>query len=153
MCIFASVSKIVIFIQEVYFFFHFRMPIVLLVSAFWHGVKPGYYLCFMSVPLIVVAEYRMEYIFQPSSSKRSQNIFDWVNWFLLFRTFEYLSVSFMLLDIAPVLEIWWKLYFFMHIVILVLIILSFCLPQRGVSDNPMYEKTKVDYRPNKSKTD
>ena len=44
-------------------------------SAFWHGVLPGYYLCFMFVPVVVITETRMEQVVQPSSSKKTAEDF------------------------------------------------------------------------------
>jgi hypothetical protein len=49
---------------------HFRVAITMSVSAFWHGIHPGYYLSFMLVPVIVYAEdlmiarFRKQAIFQ-----------------------------------------------------------------------------------------
>jgi lysophospholipid acyltransferase 7 len=34
----------------------FRMPYTMLVSAFWHGIHPGYFLSFMTIPLCTTAE-------------------------------------------------------------------------------------------------
>ena len=41
------------------------MFLLLFVSAFWHGVHPGYYLTFLSVPLVVMAETGMISLLKP----------------------------------------------------------------------------------------
>lgn len=123
---------------------------VLLVSAFWHGVMPGYYLCFMAVPFVVMAESRMEQVVQPSSSEKLRKVYDWINWFLLYRIFEYLGCSFMLLEIGNVLKTWIQLYFYMHIVILFFIVLPTFIPRRKAMENGMFAKTEVE--PSKKST-
>lgn len=112
-----------------------RLWVVLFVSAFWHGVLPGYYLCFMFVPVVVVAETRMEQVVQPSSSKKLRKLFDWINWFILYRLFEYLGCGFMLLEIELVLKTWSQLYYCMHIVLFSILLLSYLLPRRKVSQD------------------
>lgn len=32
------------------------MPLTMLVSAFWHGVHPGYYLSFLTIPVCTAVE-------------------------------------------------------------------------------------------------
>lgn len=34
----------------------FRMPYTMFVSAFWHGIHPGYFLSFLTIPLCTAAE-------------------------------------------------------------------------------------------------
>lgn len=125
----------------------YRIWVVLLVSAFWHGVMPGYYLCFMSVALVVAAETGMERVIQPWSNEKLQKVFNWINWFLLYRSFEYLGCSFMLLEIGLILKTWSHLYYCMHIVIVLFIVLSFLLPQRKAAEN--WKCTKVEVEPSK----
>jgi hypothetical protein len=33
-----------------------RMPYTMFVSAFWHGVHPGYFMSFLTIPLCTAAE-------------------------------------------------------------------------------------------------
>ena len=98
-------------------------------SAFWHGVRPGYYLTFMSVPMVIVAQSLMEKLIQPSAKWKT--VYDWINWFILYRTFEYLSVAFILLDIQAIIKTWIQMYFYSHIMIIFCIVLPLVLTRRS----------------------
>ncbi|EDO40083.1 predicted protein, partial [Nematostella vectensis] len=99
-----------------------RMSVTLLVSAFWHGVAPGYYLTFLSVPLVVMAEVRMEKAIKPWLSQRMCYYYDWCSWFCLYRAMEYLGCGFILLQFAPCIAIWKNMYFIGHIIMVLFII-------------------------------
>ena len=43
------------------------------VSAFWHGIHPGYYLSFLTVPPILMAEDAMTAAFRYPGKKKRQN--------------------------------------------------------------------------------
>jgi lysophospholipid acyltransferase 7 len=96
-----------------------------LFSAFWHGVRPGYYLTFMSVPLVIVAQSLMKKLIQPS--EEWETVYDWINWLILHRCFEYLSVAFILLDIEAIIKTWSHMYFYNHIMTIFFIILPLIL--------------------------
>ncbi len=99
-----------------------------LFSAFWHGVRPGYYLTFMSVPLVIMAQSLMEKLIQPPEEWKT--VYDWINWVILHRCFEYLSVAFILLDIDAIMKTWSHMYFYNHIMIIFFIILPLILTRK-----------------------
>ncbi|XP_002732306.1 membrane-bound acylglycerophosphatidylinositol O-acyltransferase mboat7-like [Saccoglossus kowalevskii] len=88
-----------------------RTSLTMLVSAFWHGIHPGYYLSFMTVPIILMAEDVMIKAFRRPSNEK---IFDWLNWFFRMRSFEYLSMGFLLLKMDYTLNYWKSTYFIGH---------------------------------------
>ncbi|GFU03704.1 lysophospholipid acyltransferase 7 [Nephila pilipes] len=53
-----------------------KICITMLVSAFWHGVHPGYYLCLCSAPLFLFVETEVEKAFKHSAPYFQQVIFD-----------------------------------------------------------------------------
>ncbi|XP_066935922.1 lysophospholipid acyltransferase 7-like [Clytia hemisphaerica] len=116
-----------------------RMFLLLFVSAFWHGVRPGYYLTFMSVPLVVMAETRMTKAIKPYLNDSSSYWWDWITWFCLYRSFEYTGIGFMLLELRTVWSLWTRMYFIGHFFIFLFILLPFIIPKK---------RTKVE-----SKTD
>ena len=111
--------------------FHvYRLALTLLVSAFWHGVHPGYYLTFMSVPFLVMAETRMEKAIKPYLSPTQCKWYDWVAHFFLYRGMEYLGCGFMLLNMAPTFAAWKSMCFIGHLVILLFLVIPAFIPRK-----------------------
>lgn len=73
-----------------------RVAITMTVSAFWHGIHPGYYLSFLTVPPILMAEEVMIKAFRDDASPQFQEIFDWGCWFCKMRGFDYMCMGFLL---------------------------------------------------------
>ena len=117
-----------------------RMFTTLFVSAFWHGVAPGYYLTFLCVPLVVIAEVRMEKAVKPYLSPKFCYYYDWLSWFFHYRSMEYLGCGFMLLQLAPCWAAWKSVYFIGHIILLAFIIIPFFIPKKHTSDKKAREK-------------
>ena len=110
-----------------------RMFALLFISAFWHGVHPGYYLTFLSVPFVVLAEKRMVDALSPHLNVKQKYWLDWATHFCLYRSFEYLGVGFILLKWNVVLMVWSKMYFIGHLFIFLFILLPFVIPQKVVA--------------------
>jgi len=129
-----------------YILFHFRLFFTLLVSAFWHGVAPGYYLTFLSVPLIVISEYRMAKAIKPYLSEKLCYVYDWCSYFCLYRAMEYTGCGFMLLQLGPCLAAWKCLYFIGHIIIVLFIIIPVFIPRKKLKpkEEEHIKKLKVE---------
>ena len=107
------------------------MAIVLLVSAFWHGVYPGYYVTFMSVPLMIFSDNQLCMMVRPYlKSAKQLYYFEWVRWFLLYRIYEYLSVGFIMLKLDVVWKVYKQNYFIGHILMVLISIIPFILPKK-----------------------
>ena len=119
----------------------FRMWATFFFSAFWHGVQPGYYLTFMSVPMVIVAQSLMEKLIQPSPKWKT--VYDWINWFMLYRSFEYLSVAFILLEIEAIIKTWILMCFYNHILIIFCIVLPLVLTRSSSAEHK--SKTMSEY--------
>ena len=115
------------------------MFLLLFVSAFWHGIHAGYYLTFLGAPLVVMAETRMTKAVRPYLSERASYWWDWVTWFCLYRSFEYLGIGFMLLELKNVLKLWTKMYFIGHVFILLFVLLPFFIPRKSSKDSKKVE--------------
>ena len=96
----------------------------MLVSAYWHGVHPGYYLSFLTIPVNLLAEDLCIAAFRKDASARKQKIFDWACWFMKMRTFEYMSMGFLLLTYFDTMRYWQSIYFIPHILIGMFIIIG-----------------------------
>lgn len=116
------------------------MFITLLVSAFWHGVAPGYYLTFLMVPFVVIAEVRMEKAIKPYLSPKLCYCYDWLGWFFHYRSMEYLGCGFMLLQLEPCLAAWKSMYFVGHVVIFAFIVISMLIPKKHSDDKETQKK-------------
>jgi lysophospholipid acyltransferase 7 len=117
------------------------------VSAFWHGIHPGYYLSFLTIPPNLIAEELMAAAFRSKqteevgdkSSKFKLNaaVFDWICWFFKMRSFDYMCMSFLLLGLYETVRYWYSIYFIVHVYIAVFIIV-------GLVNRPRKIKTEID---------
>lgn len=94
------------------------------ISAYWHGLHVGYYLSFLTIPLCIAAESAMEASVRSRLGPRGQNIFDWVQWFLKMRAYDYMCMAFVLLSGSDTINYWSSIYFIVHIIALLCIILG-----------------------------
>ena len=108
---------------------HFRVVITMTVSAFWHGIHPGYYLSFLTVPPILVAEDFMIASFRVESSTQ-RAIFDWGCWFFKMRGFDYMCMGFLLLTLDATIAYWKSIYFSGHIFVLGFIFIGLAFKPR-----------------------
>jgi len=97
-----------------------RTGLVMLVSSVWHGVHPGYYLSLGSVPLCLMVEDYYRKTVRARLTEPGQKTYDWINWFVRMRWFDYLGMGFLLLRIDATINYWTSVYFVGHLSLLVL---------------------------------
>ena len=102
------------------------------VSAFWHGIYPGYYLSFLLVPLILIAEDNMKAAFRHGSPRRIQ-CFDWACWFFKMRGFDYMCMGFLLLRLDYTLTYWKSIFFIGHVVTAMFLVTGMLLRKKSKS--------------------
>lgn len=90
----------------------------MLLSAYWHGLHPGYYLSFLTIPLCLAAESCLESALWARLSPRGQKVWYWVHWFLKMRAYDYMCMGFVLLSMGSTLRYWASIYFCCHILAL-----------------------------------
>ncbi|XP_054711368.1 lysophospholipid acyltransferase 7-like [Uloborus diversus] len=95
-----------------------KILITMLVSSFWHGVHPGYYLCLCSAPLFLFVEMEVEKAVRHHASYPQQVLFDWIWWVIKMQSFSYMGMAFLLLDVKSCLYFWKSIYFCGHIFII-----------------------------------
>lgn len=101
-----------------------RTLVTMSVSAFWHGVHPGYYLTFLAVPFYLAAE---DLLLAALERRRGvklsadRGIWWWTCWFVRGRAFEYMGIGFHFLGFHETIRYWNGLYFAGHIIIVVAI--------------------------------
>lgn len=112
-----------------------RVAITMTVSAFWHGIHPGYFLSFLFVPINLVAEDLMAAAFRNSASPWQQSLFDWGGFFFTMRFFEYMSMGFMLLTFKDTVAYWASIGFLGHVFLVIFITLALAFkPKRSRKD-------------------
>ena len=75
-------------------------------------------------------------------TEASQRKYDWINWFVRMRWFDYLGMGFLLLRIDATINYWTSVYFVGHLSLLVLAALGFCLV------NPLMKKVAAEKKEN-----
>lgn len=96
---------------------HLRTLMVMFVSSVWHGVHPGYYLSLGSVPFFLVVEDLYRSLVRKRLSPSGQRTYDWMNWFIRMRWFDYLGMAFLLLKVDITLTYWTGVWYIHHVVI------------------------------------
>ncbi|KAK6170109.1 hypothetical protein SNE40_018584 [Patella caerulea] len=101
-----------------------KVTLTMAVSAFWHGIHPGYYLSFLTVPPILMAEQAMINAFRKDASPEKQARFDWACWFCKMRGFDYMCMGFLLLGARETIRYWSSIYYIVHVVTLLFFIIG-----------------------------
>ncbi|XP_061101750.1 lysophospholipid acyltransferase 7 [Conger conger] len=113
------------------------------ISAYWHGLHPGYYLSFLTIPLCMGAESALESTVRARLGPAGQNIFDWVHWFFKMRAYDYMCMGFVLLGFWDTIHYWTTIYFCIHVIALGCILLGKALMVKKVKKD---EKLKEEVR-------
>lgn len=113
-------------------FLSLRIIITMLVSSFWHGVHPGYYLCLCSAPLFLFVEMEVEKAVRHSASYPQQVLFDWVWWVIKMQSFAYMGMAFLLLDIKSCFFYWKSIYFCGHVFIILMYLVAYYFNKKKI---------------------
>merc|ERR1712176_1689068 len=84
-------------------------------SAFWHGFYPGYYLFFLSVPLLTFVERLAKKKISPYFSPERWTLYDIACMLCTSFSIEYMVLAFALLALDRSWDAWKSFYFFGHI--------------------------------------
>lgn len=106
-----------------------RTLITMFVSAFWHGVYAGYYLCLCSAPLYLPVEDLYVKLFRKDATGVCAQIWDWIIWFFKMQAFAYMASAFLLLHVNRTLYYWKSIYFIGHIIGISLYLIGICIAQ------------------------
>ncbi|KAF5285875.1 hypothetical protein FQA39_LY04336 [Lamprigera yunnana] len=89
----------------------FRTIATMLLSAYWHGVYVGHYICLGLAPFYLLIEDLYVKLLLKDNSGTSLKIWEWVMWFLKMQAFSYLSMAFVLLSFDNVIRYYSSLYY------------------------------------------
>ncbi|XP_015925006.1 lysophospholipid acyltransferase 7 [Parasteatoda tepidariorum] len=107
-----------------------KIFVTMLVSSFWHGVHPGYYLCLCSAPLFLFVEMEVEKAVRRHGSHSQQALFYWIWWVIKMQSFSYMGMAFLLLDIRSCFYFWKSIYFCGHIFIILVYFIALTINTR-----------------------
>lgn len=97
-------------------------------SAFWHGFYPGYYMFFLSVPLLTMCERVGRKKLSPKFSSSNFSVYGICSILVTSIFVEYVIQAFQLLAFDWALECWKSHYFFGHILALIFYLVVSRLP-------------------------
>ncbi len=98
------------------------------VSAYWHGLHPGYYMSMLTCTPAIWAEQLMDKGFkQRFMSPRFYYLFDFCTWFCRCRLFDYMCMGFILLDYESTVKFWSSIYYIGHVYCVFFIALGYLL--------------------------
>ncbi|XP_042534457.1 lysophospholipid acyltransferase 1 [Dipodomys spectabilis] len=107
-------------------------------SALWHGVYPGYYFTFLTgVPVTLAARViRTNYRHYFLSSKPLKIIYDVVTWAVTQLAVSYTAAPFVMLAVEPTISLYKSMYFYLHIVSLLILLFLPIKPQAHTQKQP-----------------
>ena len=111
----------------------------LLVSAFWHGVKPGYYVFFLCVPIFQIVEARYSKVRVPffvpkaldEDTPFKRGVRHLVGNLFTMNVFAFIGPAFYVLEIQEIVDIWKLLDYYGFVFAGLLMLVSVFLPKRG----------------------
>ncbi|XP_072102444.1 lysophospholipid acyltransferase 7 [Mobula birostris] len=129
-----------------------RIGWTMFVSAFWHGLHPGYYLSFLTIPVCLAAEGAMERGVQARlGAGYPLRAYSWLQWFWKMRAYDYMAAGFVLLTLPDTLAHWRLLYFYQHLLCLAFFIVGYALTPRsqsgGIRPPPPLSATPIPFTP------
>jgi lysophospholipid acyltransferase 7 len=97
------------------------------VSAYWHGIHPGYFLSMLTTTPCIIAENMMKQGLRSRLHERYHKYYDLCTWVFRTREVDYMSMGFILLNFDVTIRFWKSVYFIGHLVSLFFIILGYLL--------------------------
>lgn len=114
-----------------------RLLLLFLVSAFWHGIRAGYYFSFMTTLISTLGQDRFLSNFSPYfGGSTSLKVFHFIANFFAMRLYEYSSLGFILLDLGDTVSVTASIHYWGHVYAAAMIVLGLFMP----SPKRVYEK-------------
>lgn len=91
-------------------------------SAVWHGLQPGYFLCLVTSTAFLFAEEQLDVVWRSLKDARLRLAFQFFQWFLKMQSFTYMLAAFLLLDLSRVYRYYREVYFLGHVYVVCLLL-------------------------------
>lgn len=101
-----------------------RTTATMLVSAFWHGMYSGHYVCIGLVPFYLALEDVYVKLFLKDNTGLSLKIWEWIIWFFKMFGFSYLGIAFHLLVLPDIIRYYNSIYYCGFVVGIVLYLIG-----------------------------
>lgn len=112
----------------VYFYKRLPLPkplrtlLTMSLSAVWHGLQPGYFLCLVTSTAFLFAEEQLDVVWRSLKDARLRLVFQFFQWFLKMQSFTYMLAAFLLLDLSRVYRYYREVYFLGHVYVVCLLL-------------------------------
>lgn len=93
----------------------FRILATLAVSAYWHGVYSGYYLCMLGPAIYLPIEDIYSKLFRENATGLRRRIIDVIFWISKFFAFSYMGIAFLLMSLDKIWFYYGSVYHFGYI--------------------------------------
>eukprot|EP00824_Muranothrix_gubernata_P023004 TRINITY_DN5884_c0_g2_i1.p1 TRINITY_DN5884_c0_g2~~TRINITY_DN5884_c0_g2_i1.p1 ORF type:complete len:260 (+),score=26.66 TRINITY_DN5884_c0_g2_i1:81-782(+) len=120
-----------------------------LTSALWHGLYPGYFLFFLSMAMATTVAQQVRHRIRPLFLHRGTIVklfYDGISLVATVATANYLAGGFEALSWEKSIRLWRSLYFFIHIGLLVVFVLSQFFPPRRKKVEQLFHYVKTQSR-------
>ncbi|XP_064409556.1 lysophospholipid acyltransferase 1 isoform X1 [Latimeria chalumnae] len=109
-----------------------------ILSAMWHGVYPGYYFTFLTAIPITLAARVMRKNFRKYflSSRMLKAAYDVSTWFVTQLAICYTVAPFVMLAAEPTLKFYRSMYYYFHIISIVVLLMLPVKPQSPLQEHP-----------------
>ncbi|XP_067006085.1 lysophospholipid acyltransferase 7 isoform X2 [Anabrus simplex] len=97
------------------------------VSAYWHGVYAGYYLCICSAPTYLPVEDLYVKLILKQTSGLAATLWGFIFRFFKMQAFAYMAVAFYMLEIGKTFYYWKSIYFAWHLLWIFLYAVGFLI--------------------------
>ncbi|XP_052003685.1 lysophospholipid acyltransferase 1-like [Xyrauchen texanus] len=117
---------------------YYRTPLTFVLSAIWHGLYPGYYFTFITAIPITFAARAVRRTFRHYflSSRQLKFCYDVVTWAATQLTICYTVMPFLLLAVEPTMQYYRSMYFHVHIISILAMILLPSKPRGSKTESP-----------------
>ncbi|XP_077490027.1 membrane bound O-acyltransferase domain containing farjavit [Amblyomma americanum] len=118
----------------VYFYKRLPLPkplralLTMTLSAIWHGLEPGYFLCLVTSTAYIVGEEQLEVMVQRRRTIVGRLVGRLLLWFCKMQSFTYMLAAFLLLDVERIWQYYHSVYFVGHIYVAILLLWRFMSP-------------------------
>lgn len=120
----------------------FRTLATLGVSAFWHGIHSGYYMCMMGAPMYLPIETLWDKLIREKAQGMRRRIIDVVFWVSKFFAFSYLGMAFLLMTIDKIWYYYKSVYHIGYLIWLGMFGVGMLLLQQQKKEGAAGKKTK-----------
>ncbi|KAK4874614.1 hypothetical protein RN001_013974 [Aquatica leii] len=123
----------------------FRTVTTMLLSAFWHGMYTGHYVCIGLAPFYLIIEDVYVKLFLKDNLGPSLHIWEWIIWFFKMLAFSYLSMAFTLLSLDHVIRYYSSVYYIGFIGFAVMYAVGIRMLKQTKIRNKNTEQAKKDF--------